>query len=168
MENINKGTIWNSDAFGRTAANDGPDGDGIATTVNLRFGGQYYDVETGLHYNWNRYYDSATGRYISSDPIGLDGGLNTYSYVSNNPTNWVDPLGLKRKPVRLGQEYVGNIDTFDVGGSASFEIHVIDPMGNKVGLYGPEGWFNKHGLIGKPEVIPESVESRSAKEMQWI
>jgi len=61
---------------------------------NLRFAGQYYDAETGLHYNWNRYYDPETGRYISADPIGLDGGMNLYVYVKNNPVNWVDPWGL--------------------------------------------------------------------------
>lgn len=48
---------WDSDAFGSTAANEDPDGDGLATQVNLRFSGQYYDDETGLHYNYFRYYD---------------------------------------------------------------------------------------------------------------
>ena len=49
-----------------------------------------------MHYNWNRYYDPATGRYISPDPIGLDGGLNHYAYMENDPVNWSDPWGLTR------------------------------------------------------------------------
>ncbi|WP_211252060.1 RHS repeat domain-containing protein, partial [Vibrio rhizosphaerae] len=59
----------------------------------LRFQGQYYDAETGLHYNRHRYYSPGTGRFITPDPIGLAGGLNNYQYVKN-PTGWVDPLGL--------------------------------------------------------------------------
>ena len=59
----------------------------------LRFQGQYHDEETGLHYNRHRYYDPNTGRFISKDPIGLAGGINPYAYA-DNPTGWIDPLGL--------------------------------------------------------------------------
>lgn len=62
---------------------------------HFRFPGQYYDAESGLHYNRHRYYDPETGRYITADPIGLEGGVNLYSYVLNNPTNRTDVNGLK-------------------------------------------------------------------------
>lgn len=60
---------------------------------NLRFQGQYYDHETGLHYNRYRYYEPYSARYVSKDPIGLEGGINTSAYV-NNPNQWIDPNGL--------------------------------------------------------------------------
>jgi RHS repeat-associated protein len=59
-----------------------------------RFRGQYYDAETGLHYNYFRYYNPQTGRYITPDPIGLEGGINLFTYVAGNPVNFVDPEGL--------------------------------------------------------------------------
>ncbi|GLR26284.1 hypothetical protein GCM10007875_13730 [Limnobacter litoralis] len=62
-------------------------------TQNLRFMGQYFDEETGLHYNRHRYYDPECGQFTTQDPIGLMGGLNNYQYVPN-PVSWVDPLGL--------------------------------------------------------------------------
>jgi RHS repeat-associated protein len=61
---------------------------------NLVFPGQYYDEETGLHYNWHRYYDPATGRYLTPDPIGLRGGVNLFLYVQGNPVNYIDFTGL--------------------------------------------------------------------------
>ena len=63
----------------------------------IRFQGQYFDEETGLHYNRHRYYDPHAGRFISRDPIGLLGGLNLHQYAPN-PTGWLDTLGLSRCP----------------------------------------------------------------------
>ncbi|WP_305076266.1 RHS repeat domain-containing protein, partial [Methylobacter sp. BlB1] len=62
----------------------------------LRFQGQYWDADTGLHYNLNRYYDPQAGRFIHQDPIGLAGGVNLFQYAVN-PVNWIDPLGLTGK-----------------------------------------------------------------------
>ncbi len=82
--------VWKAeyDPFGKA------DVAGFSTVGNnLRFAGQYFDGETGLHYNFRRYYDPATGGYLSSDPIGLKAGPNLYAYVEHNPTNSVDPKG---------------------------------------------------------------------------
>jgi len=64
------------------------------SNLTCAFRGQYYDEESGLHYNYFRYYDPATGRYITSDPIGLDRGLNAYLYANANPLFFIDPMGL--------------------------------------------------------------------------
>ncbi len=84
--------VWGAtyDAFGKAAVDPNS-----TVTNNLRYPGQYYDAETNLHYNWHRYYDPGTGRYITFDPIGLAGGINGYSYVKGNPIKRVDPTGLK-------------------------------------------------------------------------
>jgi RHS repeat-associated protein len=65
----------------------------------LRFPGQYFDRETGLHYNYFRDYDPKVGRYIESDPLGLKDGLNVYAYVSSNPLIFSDPNGSQRLSV---------------------------------------------------------------------
>ena len=65
-------------------------------TMNLRLPGQYYDQETGTHYNWMRDYGASTGRYIQRDPIGLEAGFNPYLYVDANPLSFIDPEGLAK------------------------------------------------------------------------
>jgi len=89
--------VWKAESlpFGETVSvNEDVDGDGVKVINNLRFPGQYADAETGLHYNLARDYQPIIGRYIQSDPIGLWGGLNTYSYATSNPCRRFDPLGL--------------------------------------------------------------------------
>ncbi len=80
-----------ADAFGGNAATIAPSG-GI--DVKLRYPGQQFDSETGLHYNYFRDYEAGTGRYVESDPIGLRGGISTYGYVRSRPMRLVDPTGL--------------------------------------------------------------------------
>ena len=86
---------WISEPFGTTQPEQAPAGLS-PITFNLRFPGQYYDSESGLNYNYFRDYDGTTGRYVQSDPIGLVGGVNTFSYVESTPLNGVDPMGLQR------------------------------------------------------------------------
>ena len=70
--------------------------DGLKANIPFRFQGQYYDEESGLHYNRFRYYDPEIGRFVSQDPIGLMGGINLFEYAPNT-TRWIDPLGLNKK-----------------------------------------------------------------------
>jgi len=99
--------VWaweQSDPFGGNVPDENPSGLG-AFTCNLRLPGQYFDRETNTHYNYFRDYDPAIGRYGQSDPIGLDGGINTFTYVRNNPTGFVDPLGLDSHGCGAGPFY---------------------------------------------------------------
>lgn len=85
--------------FGLAVVEEDVDGDGAELTLNVRFPGQHYDAESGLHYNYQRYYDPSTGRYLRSDPIGLNGGVNTYAYVQGNPLRFTDPSGHDAVPI---------------------------------------------------------------------
>ena len=99
--------VWDGvfDPFGNAVASTGANwGTGLwggftwepasPETMLLRFPGQYADTETALNQNWYRDYDPTIGRYVESDPAGLNGGINTYAFVGNNPLSWIDPYGL--------------------------------------------------------------------------
>jgi RHS repeat-associated protein len=96
--------IWRwdqQDPFGGNVPQQDPHGDGTSYTLNLRFPGQYFDVETGLSYNYFRDYDPAIGRYIQADPIGLEGGIDLYAYARNNPLTYIDPDGAQAIPLEI-------------------------------------------------------------------
>ncbi|EOW2136220.1 DUF6531 domain-containing protein [Stenotrophomonas sp. GD03908] len=99
--------IWEwssrSEVFGNQMPNPDPDGDGVKFDLSLRFPGQQATEATGLFYNYQREYDPAVGRYSQSDPIGLAGGISTFSYVSARPVQRVDPKGLRELQRLAGQ-----------------------------------------------------------------
>lgn len=90
--NSARAVVWQSsnNAFGG--------GTTVVNTIgsfNIGFPGQYFDSESGLWYNMNRYYDALMGRYEQADPIGLGGGVNPYVYANGNAVNIIDPAGLE-------------------------------------------------------------------------
>ena len=97
-------------------------------TNNLRLPGQYYDAETGLQYNFHRYYDSETGRYTQTDPIGFEGDdENLYVYVWNNGMNFLDPLGLKVQLQGTAEEKARLLELLRKIGDTTFDV---DTQGN--------------------------------------
>jgi RHS repeat-associated protein len=132
FHNDHLGTPWQmTDAAGRVVWSAEYTAFGTANATGAanvfqpwRLPGQYEDAETGLHYNLRRYYDPATGRYISSDPIGLAGGANLYSYVNGDPINLYDPRGL-------------------VYGNGEWEGEDL--------IFGPTYWF-RETFLGDPSV----------------
>jgi len=113
----------------------------------------------GLYYYRARYYNPATKRFISEDPIGLRGGPNSYAYVEGNPIGLIDLYGLAGETLDFGDGYTGRVDRFNYGDQASYEIHVFDAKGREAGVLGPDGWINKHGLTDPP-ALPDNVTNR--------
>ncbi|QMV14615.1 RHS repeat-associated core domain-containing protein [Vibrio spartinae] len=121
----------------------------------LRFQGQYYDAETGLHYNRHRYYSPSTGRFTTADPIGLAGGLNNYQYVPN-PTGWVDPLGLAQCPGDCPTNIVTDID--EQPASAPFSKDANGRWHDKKGRFVSQNWPPNDGFATRHgDVLREQI-----------
>jgi len=132
---------WDAKPFGDSQPNEDLDGDSIPFHYNLRFPGQYYDAETKTHYNFNRDYEPETGRYVQSDPIGLDGGMNSYLYVTNNPLITKDTTGLFKEggqgcPVIRGTlHYRMQVTVAEIleanGYDVTLEAKFVTPLGTR-------------------------------------
>ncbi|WP_250624910.1 RHS repeat-associated core domain-containing protein [Pinirhizobacter soli] len=99
IDRLTKQAVWtwpvSGEPFGNDAPNEDPDGDGVAFNFAMRFPGQRYDAAIGINYNYFRDYDAQSGRYVQSDPIGLEGGISTYAYALGSPVDAFDSDGLK-------------------------------------------------------------------------
>ena len=121
---------------------------------NLRFQGQYLDEESTLHYNTFRYYESTGGRYISQDPIGIDGGFNLYFYAPS-PVAWVDPLGWVAETAPGYFVYA----LFDKGAKDPYYIGITDNVTKRRGEHVASGRLNG----GKMKVLDRNVTYGQAR-----
>lgn len=159
---------WDPDTFGSLAPNQNPGG--LGTFVyNLRFPGQYYMPETGLHYNYFRDYDPQTGRYLESDPIGLQGGsYSTYSYVQSNPISLVDPTGQQAAvaaPVIGGILALGCAITPSCAQAASDALsNVLNSTNNVIPFPGTNPATDAAGT-GSNQCPPECTRSAASLEL---
>ncbi|MED0364458.1 RHS repeat-associated core domain-containing protein, partial [Escherichia marmotae] len=122
----------------------------------LRLPGQYFDEETGLHYNLFRYYAPECGRFVSQDPIGLAGGLNQYAYAPN-PLTWIDPLGLT--PVdATGYSVYG---LFDPGAKEPYYVGITNDMDRRRAEHESTGRLSKEN--GRMLPLDENVKYGQAR-----
>jgi RHS repeat-associated protein len=119
--------------------------------------GQYFDTETGLHYNYHRYFDPKTGRYLTPDPIGMNGGVNFYAYASNKPIMMIDPFGLEVR--------VYSSDAFGIPGFNHAFVYSTELKSGK-GRAGSSGfqWGNGIGDLSAPHVVVNDLKGLSESE----
>lgn len=165
--------VWTWDlageAYGTTAPNQNPDGDAAQFVFNMRFPGQRYDSAPGLNYNYFRDYEADTGRYVESDPIGLEGGISTFGYVGGNSMIRTDPLGLAPGDTTYSAWCRHNpghcAGLAGVGTAITIQSSILN--GGVLGTLGPSSlgigaWSassSDEGGLASPYVASESVES---------
>ena len=132
---------------------------------NLRFQGQYLDRETGLHYNTFRYYDADIGRFISPDPIGLDGGINLGSY-SPNPISWIDPWGWAGCTLKKSNEKTHD---YDLTISKSKYPETAGHIGDAIKAGHPDVvTINRGGASSNRRASLKGVDTRAGKDRdEW-
>ncbi|MGW7609649.1 DUF6531 domain-containing protein [Streptomyces sp. NPDC054766] len=133
-----RSTLWGTTTWNRDASAYTP----------LRFPGQYFDPESGLHYNFQRYYDPETARYFSSDPLGLEPAPNPVVYVAN-PLQGCDPLG-------LAPRYANRPDRYAWGGSVRYKG--TDHLGRPTGI---------SACVRKQMVITQGTEAGKMWTKGW-
>ncbi|NJC37247.1 RHS repeat-associated protein [Xanthomonas arboricola] len=163
--------VWSwslkGEAFGNTAPNQDPDGDGAAMVFDMRFPGQRFDAASGFNQNYFRDYDAATGRYGQSDPIDIAADISKYSYVSANPYEMLDLLGLE------------SVGSFNNGGHRlSWEdgVNLRGPDFVKVSLnYGPGTLSFTRGRNGRiymskglAKIYPHSISAGISASVGWV
>jgi RHS repeat-associated protein len=121
---------------------------------NVRFPGQYEDGETGLHYNYFRDYDPSLGRYVESDPIGIDGGMNLYAYAYQNAIRYIDKLGLW---VKLCARGLGGADAEPVAPRGSLFRHdYLSVSGSILSFQAGSNMVKSQGWIDRESEKPEN------------
>lgn len=133
--------------------------EGDRTSNPLRYPGQYYDEETGLSYNRWRYYDQETGRYISEDPIGLQGGVDLYGYV-HNPVTWRDPFGLKA--CNIDPERIKELQAIKPEGQGWHMHHVV--MEGAFSRWNPE---NRKWVEMARDILKDAGVDLQKENVQW-